>query len=66
MVGPVDGGEWRGPSTEEWVERIARNVLREGETLPLVKPFPAAPAEEEPAGAAPPLSEGEWRELWGK
>ena len=66
MVAVEDVGVWRGPSTEEWVERIARNVLREGETLPLVKPFPAAPAEEEIAGAAQPWSEAELRESFGK
>jgi hypothetical protein len=41
-------------------------MLREGETLPLVKPFPAAPAEEEIAGAAPPWSEAELRWVHGK
>jgi hypothetical protein len=50
--GRTDGGPWRGPDLETWVARIARPVLREGETLPLMKPFPAAPAEEETAGAA--------------
>ena len=62
----TEAGPWRGPDTETWVERIARNVLREGETLPLVKPFPAAPAEEENAGAAQPWSEAELRESFGK
>ena len=62
----VEVGPWRGPTTEEWVERIARYLLRDGETLPLVKPFPAAPATEEKAGAAPPWSEAELREAFGK
>jgi hypothetical protein len=62
----TDAGPWRGPDTATWVERIARYLLREGETLPLVKPFPAAPAEEEIAGAAQPWSEGELREAFGK
>jgi hypothetical protein len=35
---PHDGGPWRGPTTEEWVARIARYALNAGETLPLVKP----------------------------
>lgn len=32
------GEPWRGPSTEEWVQRIAAPSLREGETVPFVKP----------------------------
>ena len=72
----TDGGAWRGPSTQEWVARIAAPILRDGETLPLVKPFPT-PLEEggvsDGAVASPGVpcpvaqpSEGEWRELWGK
>lgn len=41
---PVDGGPWRGPGLVEWVDRIAAPMLRPGETLPLIKPFPTAPA----------------------
>jgi hypothetical protein len=37
---PRDIGPWRGPSTDEWVQRIARPILREGESLPLIKPYP--------------------------
>jgi len=76
----IEGGPWRGPTTEEWVERIARYLLRDGETLPLVKPLPA-PVEEERAGGvsdgaealpvspAPspsPWSEAELREIYGR
>jgi len=45
----VDGGPWRGPDLETWVARIAAPILREGETLPLIKPL-TAPVEEERAG----------------
>lgn len=77
----TDGGAWRGPTLETWVARIAAPILREGETLPLIKPFPGAPEEE--AGAAmgggavaspgvrrpaalPDWIEAELRELYGK
>ena len=77
----TDGGPWRGPDTETWVERIARNVLRDGETLPLIKPF-GAPVQEEITGAVgggtaaipgvrrPAAHQGwieaEFREIYGK
>jgi len=73
----VDVGPWRGPTTEEWVERIARYLLRDGETLPLVKPLPAPleeggvsdGAEALPVSAAPSpssWSEAELREVYGR
>jgi hypothetical protein len=72
----AEGPPWRGPTTEEWVARIAAPILRDGETLPLVKPFPT-PLEEggvsDGADALPGVhrpvaqpSEGEWRELYGR
>jgi hypothetical protein len=41
----TDGGPWRGPTLEQWLERIAKPILHPGETLPLVKPV------EQPEGA---------------
>jgi hypothetical protein len=41
----VDVGPWRGIPLDDWVARIAAPILRDGETLPLVKPFPT-PLEE--------------------
>jgi hypothetical protein len=34
----TDGGPWRGPSEEEWLERIARPSTPAGETIPWIKP----------------------------
>lgn len=70
-------GPWRGLDTETWVARIAAPILRDGETLPLVKPLPAPleeggvsdGAEALPVSAAPspsPWSEAELREVYGR
>jgi hypothetical protein len=66
-----DVGPWQGPDLLTWVARIAGPILRDGETLPLVKPFSAAPVEEEAAGAAiisenDGWSEAELREVYGR
>jgi hypothetical protein len=45
---PQEGEPWRGPTTEEWVRRIAAPILREGETVPLVKPL-GVPQQEVPS-----------------
>jgi hypothetical protein len=44
---PADGGPWRGPSLEQWLPRIAAPILREGETLPLIKPLVHAVEDDE-------------------
>jgi hypothetical protein len=50
-----DAGPWRGIDLETWLARIAAPVLREGETLPLIKPFPV-PVQEESTGATRTLA----------
>jgi len=70
-------GPWRGLDTETWVARIAAPILRDGETLPLVKPFSTPPeeggvsdgAEALPVSPAPSpssWSEAELREVYGR
>jgi hypothetical protein len=36
---PKDGGPWQGPSTEEWIHRIADPATPPGETIPWIKPL---------------------------
>lgn len=33
----TDGGPWKGPTEEEWIERITRLSLNDGESLPWIK-----------------------------